>query len=193
MSLAGAANAAAFARASAEFYLQTHRLIGLAFFAEQIWFVIAFLIRRPPAAANRRTGDWLLAYAGTFGGLLLRPAGAHPQWGVTAGLGLQLTGLAIGIAALLTLGRSFGFVAADRGLVTRGPYAIARHPIYAAYVLIGVGYLLQSFSARNIAVVALVTAANIGRALAEERVLASSAGYAAYRERVSWRLLPGLW
>lgn len=33
------------------------------------------------------------AAAGTFGGLLLRPQGAHPEWGVQAGLGVQLLGL----------------------------------------------------------------------------------------------------
>ena len=34
---------------------------------------------------------------------------------------------------------------------------------------------------------------NVGRAICEERVLAGRPGYAAYRERVRRRLLPGLW
>ncbi len=142
VNLAGAASAALFARASLEFYLHTHRLIGGLFFLEQAWFVIAFLVRRP---------------------------------------------------ARVVLGRSFGFVAADRGLVIRGPYAVIRHPVYAAYLLIQVGYLLQSLSWRNAAVVALVTCANAGRAVAEERLLATSASYETYRQRVRWRLIPGLW
>jgi protein-S-isoprenylcysteine O-methyltransferase Ste14 len=92
-----------------------------------------FLVRRPPAAVSRDPGSWLLAFGGTFAGVLLRPAGAHPHGGVVAGLGLQLAGLAVCVMSLLALGRSFGFVAADRGLVTRGPYALVRHPVYASY------------------------------------------------------------
>ena len=193
VNLAGAAGAAFFARASFLFYLHTHRLIGAAFLVEQAWFVVAFLIRRPPRAAAGRIGPWLLAAGGTFGGLLFRPTGAHPPWGVAAGLVLQLAGLALAVTALVALGRSFGFVAADRGLVTRGPYAVVRHPVYAAYIVIQAGYLIQSISVANAAVLVFATGCNIGRAVAEERVLAATADYEAYRRRVRWRLVPGLW
>ncbi len=193
VNLLGAASAALFARASIAFYLQSHRLIGAVFFLEQVWFVILFLVRRPPKVVSDRAGSWLLAAAGTFGALLLRPQGAHPAWGVWAGFGLQLLGLAVAVASLAALGRSFGFVAADRGLVTRGPYAVVRHPVYAAYVLIQCGYVLQAVSLRNIVVLVLVTGCNAGRAICEERVLAEHSDYAAYRQRVRRRLLPGVW
>lgn len=193
VNLAGAVSAGLFARASLAFYLQTHRLIGAAFFVEQAWFVTAFLIRRPATSAAGSAGSWLLAAGGTFGGLLLRPAGAHPAWGVTAGLASQLLGLALAVTSLAFLGRSFGLVAADRGLVTRGPYAVIRHPVYAAYVVIQAGYLMQSISLRNAAVVAFATCCNIGRIRAEERLLAEPAGYREYARRVPWRLLPGVW
>jgi protein-S-isoprenylcysteine O-methyltransferase Ste14 len=193
VNLLGAASAALFARASLQYYLHTHRLIGAAFFVEQAWFVAAFLIRRPPRAASRHPGSWLLAAGGTFGGLLFRPVGAHVQWGVQTGFGLQAAGLAIAIMSLLALGRSFGFIAADRGLVTRGPYAVVRHPVYAAYVLIQCGYLLQSLSLWNVGVLVFATGCNIGRSLAEEQVLAASSAYQAYQKQVRWRLLPGFW
>jgi len=112
---------------------------------------------------------------------------------VTAGLALQLVGLVVAVTALVTLGRSFGFVAADRGLVTRGPYAFVRHPVYAAYIIIQSGYLLQSISLRNAVVIAFATCCNAGRAVAEERLLSSSASYQDYRRRVRWRLVPGIW
>ena len=191
--LTGAVIAATFARASLQFFLHTHRLIGGLFLVEQTWFALAFLIRRPPRAVSRQARSWLVAFAGTFGGLLLRPGGAHPPWGVQAGFGLQLAGLVIAITSLAALGRSFGFVAADRGLRTGGPYAVVRHPVYASYLLIQSGYVLQSQSLRNILVVAFVTACNIGRALAEEQLLASCPAYQAYRERVRWRLIPYAW
>jgi hypothetical protein len=136
VNLAAAADAALFAQASLQFYLRTHSLIGGAFLVERTWFVIAFLIRRPPGAVSRKPGSWLLAFGGTFAGVLFRPVGAHSHWGVVAGLGLQLADLTVCIMSLLALGRSFGFVAADRGLVTHSPYAVVRHPVYAWYLLI---------------------------------------------------------
>jgi len=193
VNLAAAAIAAAFARASLQFYLHTHRLIGGLFVIEQAWFALAFLIRRPPRAVSRQAASWLVAFGGTFGGLLLRPGGAHPSWGVQAGFGLQLGGLVIAITSLAALGRSFGFVAADRGVRTRGPYAVVRHPVYASYLLIQSGYVLQSLSVRNVLVFAFAAGCNIGRALAEERLLDTSPAYRAYRERVRWRLIPYLW
>jgi protein-S-isoprenylcysteine O-methyltransferase Ste14 len=193
VNLAGAAGAALFAQATLQFYLRTHSLIGGAFLVEQAGFVVAFLIRRPPAAVSRHPGTWLLAFGGTFAGVLFRPVGSHPHWGVAAGLGLQLGGLAVCIASILALGRSFGFVAADRGLVTRGPYAVVRHPVYASYLLIQSGYLLQSIALRNVLVLVLASGCNVGRALMEERLLTGSSAYADYRRRVRWRLIPGLW
>jgi protein-S-isoprenylcysteine O-methyltransferase Ste14 len=155
--------------------------------------VIAFLVRRPPSAVSRDPGSWLLAFGGTFAAVLFRAAGAHPHWGVVAGLGLQLAGLAVCVMSLFALGRSFGFVAADRGLVARGPYAVVRHPVYASYLLIQSGYLLQSISLRNVLVMVLASGCNVGRALAEERLLARTPAYRAYRHRVRRRLIPGLW
>jgi protein-S-isoprenylcysteine O-methyltransferase Ste14 len=125
--------------------------------------------------------------------LLLRPTGIHAVWGVRAGFVLQLAGLVLVIGSLVALGRSFGFVAADRGVVTRGPYALVRHPVYVSYLLIEVGYVAQALSWRNVAVVICVTACNIGRIVAEEKVLSGSTDYLRYRESVRFRLLPGLW
>jgi protein-S-isoprenylcysteine O-methyltransferase Ste14 len=193
VNLTGAAGAALFARASLLFYLHTHRLIGGLFLLEQAWFVVAFLIRRPDRAVSRRLTSWLVAFGGTFAGVLYRPAGAHPAWGVAAGFALQLAGLVVCIVSLVALGRSFGFVAADRGLKTQGPYAVVRHPVYASYLLIQSGYLMQAMSVRNILVFAVAMGCNIGRLLAEERLLSGSAAYRAYRERVRWRLIPHLW
>jgi protein-S-isoprenylcysteine O-methyltransferase Ste14 len=191
--LAGAVGAAYFAQASLQFYLQTHRLIGAAFLGEQMWIVVAYVIRRPARAVSRRLDDWLLAFGGTFGGVLFRPIGGHPHWGVTIGLVVQLLGLAVCVASFLTLGRSFGFAAADRGLIRRGPYAVVRHPIYASYLLLQAGYVLQSLAVWNAVVMLFVTSCNVGRARAEERLLGMNEQYEAYRIQVRWRLIPGVW
>ena len=193
LNLVGAAGAALFAKASIQAYLSTHTLIGAAYAAEQTWIVVAYLVRRPARAVSRELSAWLLAFGGTFGGVLFRPTGAHPHWGIDAGLGIQLIGLVICVWSLSALGRSFGFAAADRGLVRRGPYAVIRHPIYASYVLLQLGYLLQSISVRNALVMLFASSCNVGRALAEERLLTNNGQYAAYRARVRWRVLPGVW
>jgi protein-S-isoprenylcysteine O-methyltransferase Ste14 len=191
--IAGATGAVYFARAGYEHFRLTHSFIGGAFFAEQLWIVVAFLVRRPARVVSVRARDWLLAFGGTFGGVLLRPAGAHPHWGVVAGFDLQLVGLVLCVASFAALGRSFGFAPADRGLVRRGPYRVVRHPVYASYVLLQAGYVLQSISVRNLVVMALVCSCNVGRARAEERLLVSSGPYLDYAARVTWRLVPGLW
>ncbi len=191
--LVGALGAAYFAKAGLHNYEATHSLVGGAFLAVQLWVVAAYLIRRPAAVVSQRTTDWLLAFGGTFGGVLFRPSGSHPAWGVTTGGVLQLVGLAVCIASFLSLGRSFGFAAADRGLKRRGAYAVVRHPIYASYVLLLTGYVLQSTSVRNVLVMLFVIGCDVGRALAEERLLSGSSAYASYRATVRWRLLPGIW
>lgn len=185
--------AALFARAGFEYYMRTRSLIGAGFFGEQMWIVVAYLIRRPARIVSQRPVDWLLAFGGTFGGVLLRPSGVHPHWGVVAGFNLQLIGLVICVASFAALGRSFGFAAADRGIVQRGPYSLVRHPIYASYFFLQIGYLLQSQSLRNALIVAFICCCNIGRAFVEERFLTSNGPYGEYRRRVPWKLLPGVW
>jgi protein-S-isoprenylcysteine O-methyltransferase Ste14 len=189
----GATGAAYFAYVTLDAYLRTHRPIGVLFFAEQMVVVVAYLVRRPARVITLRFADWLYAFGGTFVPVLLRPDGAHPQWGLQWGLVMQFCGVVLCLWSFLFLGRSFGFAAADRGLVQRGPYRIVRHPIYASYVLLQTGYLMQSLSVRNAVVVVLALACNLGRIRAEERVLEANPAHAAYRERVRWRLLPGVY
>jgi protein-S-isoprenylcysteine O-methyltransferase Ste14 len=193
VNLAAAVCWAWFAQSSFAYYAHTHRLIGGVYFVEQVWFVGAFLLRRPARTVSPSLSCWLLAAGGTFGVLLFRPDGAHLLWGVRAGFLLQLAGLIAAIASLVALGRSFGFVAADRGLVTRGPYALVRHPVYAGYLLAELGYVMQVISWRNALVLLFATACNMGRTVAEERVLSASPEYRRYREQVRWRLIPGIW
>ena len=132
------------ASAAIHFYLRTHRLIGVVFAVQQISVASLCLFRRPAAAVSRDPLDWIMAIGGTFAGFLMLPVGTHPAWGVPLGLGLQLAGLAAWAVTFAVLGRSFGLVAADRGLVTRGPYALVRHPLYTTFLIAQLGYLVQS-------------------------------------------------
>ena len=191
--LVGAASAAFFSYSFLHFYFQSHRLIGIVFFGQQTLVALAYLVRRPARFVSRRLDDWLLAFGGTFAGVLFRPEGAHTAWGIQTGLVLQLLGVAVVVSSLLTLGRSFGFAAADRGVVIHGPYAVVRHPMYASYLLLQSGYLLQSLSVRNAIVLLVASMCNAGRALAEERLLAGNKEYVEYRRHVRRRMIPGVW
>ena len=107
------------------------------------------------------------------------------------GLSVQLAGLALWVWAFANLSRSYGIVAANKGLVTSGPHPLVRHPLYAACLVGGLG-LMQSFSFRNLLVDTIAVALQLVRITAEERHLASHE-YAFYGDRVRWRLVHGIW
>jgi len=152
--------------------------------------VFLILTRREANALSDKTVDWLLALMGTILPLLAVPVatGALVPPGLSGAI--MLIGLYVQISAKLILGRSFGLIAANRGIKMAGPYRIVRHPIYAGYAIIHVGFLLGFPSLWNLVLYSTQLVIQMARLLREEHLLNQDLSYRNYAARVRYRLIP---
>lgn len=82
----------------------------------------------------------------------------------------------------------------DHQLVDTGPYALVRHPGYSSGLLYLLGLGLMLGSGWALALWPIEVAILSARLLLEEDFLSRSLpGYADYRQRVPYRLLPRVW
>ncbi len=84
--------------------------------------------------------------------------------------------------------------AADQRVISTGPYAVVRHPMYATalVMLLGISPALGSWW--GLPILAALVPALIWRLTDEERFLVQNLpGYTQYRETVRYRLLPLVW
>ena len=183
---------AAFFYAHATHAVETGSITNVFFAIEQGLLVGVFLMRRRTDTTSTRPWDWFVATIGGWLALAMRP---HESGGLleTYGTALQVLGLSCVIVGFATIGKSFGVVAANRGLKVGGPYRFVRHPIYMSHSITLIGLTLANLWWYNAAVLITVTIFQVFRMQAEERVLAATSDYDAYRGRVRWRLLPGVY
>ena len=120
--------------------------------AQELVLVALFVVRRRPTESSRQPLHWFVAMAARSRASCSGPPRHHPGLAGDVGLLLQVIGACAAVICLTGLGRSFGIVAANRGLKVGGPYRIVRHPIYAAYLIGWAGYLLASPTLRNVVV-----------------------------------------
>jgi protein-S-isoprenylcysteine O-methyltransferase Ste14 len=84
-------------------------------------------------------------------------------------------------------------VTPDQRVVSSGPYAVVRHPLYVGLLLLLTGIPLALGSYWGLAISAAMIPLVAWRLLDEEAFLVKHlTGYAAYQQRVRWRLIPGL-
>ena len=88
------------------------------------------------------------------------------------------------------MGRSFGLVPANRGIVTSGPYRIVRHPIYLGYFLTHLAFLLSMWSAYNFCIYAFLYTLQFLRIREEEKFLRNDESYQDYVLSVRYRFIP---
>ena len=153
--------------------------------------VVLLILRRPTSDISLRIGDWVLAAGGTFLVLLVRDSGA--TFAESLGAFIMLVGFFVHIGAKFSLLRSFGLVAANRGVKVGGLYAYVRHPMYAGYMLTHIGFLFAVPSLWNGVIYLAVWSFLLARIHAEERILNRDAQYRDYSLCVRHRIIPGIY
>jgi protein-S-isoprenylcysteine O-methyltransferase Ste14 len=134
-----------------------------------------------------------VAYAYPYAQVIyLRWSPGEETW-PAGGLALVIFAAGLSLLSLFTIGRRFGVRPALRDLVTTGPYRLIRHPMYLSYVIGDIGYNLQEWNSVTLFLVLVGWVSLIYRIQAEERVLSHHVEWQAYKARVRYRVLPGLW
>lgn len=173
------------------FWLAAQKSLAFAFYLLAALLFVTRVRRRGP-----RTGPLgaLVALGGTcvfylYG--LLPTVDPSPERTIP-GLVLLCIGLAFAIVSLASLGRCFGIFPEARGLVTRGPYASIRHPLYLAETIAAVGLILPALSVFSVGLLLVFVALQYARAVLEERALVQAIPEYAEYQRHTWRILPGI-
>jgi protein-S-isoprenylcysteine O-methyltransferase Ste14 len=158
--------------------------------------IFCIMILRPePVSRAAGVGPVLLTLAGCYGPWLipLLPRGPELPALAVASAAILLVSEALMVCPLLFLGRSFSLMPQARKLVTSGPYAIVRHPLYLVEEAAVVGVLSQYAWFAALPFLALHVSVQIRRMQLEEKVLRKAfPEYAAYARRTP-RLIPGVW
>jgi protein-S-isoprenylcysteine O-methyltransferase Ste14 len=157
--------------------------------------IFAYMRRSATRRTDRQWSSWALAFAGTgapfaiplvSGGLATDPVRETLSAGVLA------LGLVAMLWALGALGTNISVVPQAREVVTHGPYALVRHPLYAAELLNVVGICIGHDGPWPWVVLVALAAFQVMRARREEAWLTSELpGYADYKSRTPM-LVPAL-
>ncbi len=167
--------------------------------ATEIWFWgavmmgVLSLLRVPPRSAMVNLRSILAT-----GAMMIAPALLRPDPPASTGLlayvaiAIEIVGITYTQVARLYLGRRFGLLPANRGIVSTGPFRWVRHPIYSGWVILTIGYLMAYPNLRNLAMFMLSLPFLIWRMALEEEHLVADPEYREYLERTRWRLMPGI-
>lgn len=167
--------------------------------ADLIWIIGAgtmglfSLVRRAPVTARV---DFISI--AVFGLVILIPAlmrTAAPATGLLAasGIATEVAGVLFSQVARIYLGRSFGILPANRGIVTSGPFRLVRHPVYLGWLVLVLGRVACFPTWRNLALFLAVIPFVMWRIALEEGLLGEGFEYRDYCGKVAWRLVPGVY
>jgi protein-S-isoprenylcysteine O-methyltransferase Ste14 len=156
-----------------------------------------------PTAEKQSEQKIIMLFASIgFIGLLVVPALDHRFGWSTVPLPAVIVGdvlVAVGFAIIFRVFKENTFTSArieianDQKVVSTGPYAVVRHPMYAGAFLYLLGMPLALGSYWGLLVLVPMMATVIWRLFDEEKLLADGLpGYAQYQRAVRWRLIPGI-
>jgi len=114
------------------------QLLALTYFT---MLVVLYSTRLPARGTDHRFAVVFIAFTGTFSaiGASFLPGGGRHEWLVLPGDILATAGLAYAVWGLAFLRRSFSIIPEARRLVTGGPYAFSRHPVYLGEIVTAIG------------------------------------------------------
>jgi protein-S-isoprenylcysteine O-methyltransferase Ste14 len=174
-------------------FMRTGHVTGLLLLVGESLVVVLTVVRRRAVVVDRSAAAAIMTSVSLVGPALMRATSEpSPLLSDPVTATVSAAGLLIVVIGKMTLGRSFGVVPANRGVVVRGPYTLVRHPIYTGYLIAHTAFLLAHPAPWNLSILLVADTALIVRALREERVLSADAAYQQYCRRVGWHLVPGV-
>ena len=108
------------------------------------------------------------------------------------GLLLSMLGMTVSVLALVDLGDSFTLLPTQTSVTRSGLYRFVRHPMYLGYIILVFGYCLSSPVTINWILLFLLISVTAIRIDREETIMFSEA-YSDYKEKVPFKLIPGLY
>ncbi len=172
--------------------IATGRMTGLLLLASESLVVVLTILRRSACIVDRSWKTRLITTMSMLGPPLVYPAHVMALAPEAITVAVSAVGLMVVIAGKLSLGRSFGLLPANRGIVSSGCYRVLRHPIYLGYLITHVAFVAANPIAWNVAMILVSDVALLRRAVFEERTLANDPEYLGYMQRVRWRILPAV-
>ncbi|HYT13128.1 MAG TPA: isoprenylcysteine carboxylmethyltransferase family protein [Candidatus Nitrosopolaris sp.] len=126
-----------------DYLFLAQQCLALAYFT---MLVVLYSVRLPKRGTDRRLGVVLIAFTGTFSAIVagFLPGGTRREWLVLPADIIATIGLAYSVWGLAYLRRSFSIIPEARRLVTGGPYALSRHPVYLGEVITAIGINLAT-------------------------------------------------
>jgi protein-S-isoprenylcysteine O-methyltransferase Ste14 len=166
------------------------QVLALAYFT---LLVVLYAVRLPQRGTDHRLAVIFIAFSGTFAAISASflPGGTRRDGLVLFGDILATAGLAYSVWGLVYLRRSFSIIPEARRLVTGGPYALSRHPVYLGEIATAIGVNIATGGWWSALAVVYFIGCELLRMGWEERILAQTftAQYPEYARRVP-RYLP---